>query len=490
MISPVNRSVTILTVLAVGLLSFSASAGDAPLAPPGLVIDGRLEDWSVPRLVAISSGPLRLALSKRYLFFQMSFEAPRLLQEDDEGTSTLLWIDRDADPATGCGKTHEKTLGAPVPAGSEMVFALAAGRGIVCRGSEPFEINFASLGLVVAPSVKASDFELALDRRAELSAWLLDGPKLRVGTAELMDGEIVSNVSLQARLGTLQPNAEVPTLDLARPPGSLRLVAYNVESDGLLDPDSERRQSLGRVFRALDPDVLGLQEAYRSSAEQVRSKLIELTGFPDWRTVKEGQDLVLASRHPIRRSRLIHRFEDYGAAAAFEVALPAGVPGAPEKPLTILLAHWPCCNEQQPPSERQRLEIAQAMVSFLDRARSGEEPWPIERDAPVVAMGDLNLVVSRKPLDVLITGAGLRVLALRHSNAPFVSTWRDDESRFGPGQLDYVLVSPGLEADHAFALATETLPQDILRRWGLQARDTAVASDHLPLVADLRFERR
>ena len=471
------------------LLPFSGSRGEAaPPAPPGLVVDGRLEDWLVPGVASVAPGPLRLALSERYLFLQISFEAPRLLQEEGEGGSVLLWIDRDADAATGCAAGPRlKALDPPVPTGAEMAFAFATGRGTVCRGGDSVAFNFASLGLVTAPVVTASDFEVALDRRTELSAWLLGGPALRLGIAEFRDGEIVANASLRARLGALRPIAKAPALDLARPPGSLRLVAYNVESDGLLDSDSERRQALGRVLRALDPDVLGVQEAYRASAEQVRARLIELTGFQAWQTVKRGQDLVLASRHPIRRSRLIHRFEDYGAAAAFEVEAPAGVPGRTARRLTLLLAHWPCCNEEQPPSEHQRLEIARAMVSFLEEARSGKGGWPIDRDTPVVAMGDLNLVVSRAPLDVLATGAGLRVLEPRHPNAPFVWTWRDDGSRFGPGQLDFVLQSESLKTDQAFVLATDTLPSDVLSRWGLRARDAATASDHLPLVADLRF---
>ena len=118
---------------------------------------------------------------------------------------------------------------------------------------------------------------------------------------------------------------------------------------------------------------------------------------------------------------------------------------------------------------------------------SGRAGWPIDPGAPVVVMGDLNLVVSRAPLETLTVGSGLRLLEPRHSNAPFVHTWRDDDSRFGPGQLDFVLVSSNLEVDHAFALATDTLPLDILSRWGLRSRDAAIASDHLPLVADLRL---
>lgn len=432
-----------------------------------------------------------MASSERYLFLRASFETPRLLQEESEqGSAALLWIDRDADATTGCAAAHgPEAPGIVVPPGAEMVYAFALGRGSVCRDGDHFEIGFASLGLVAAPVVKAAEFEIALDRRTELGRWLLGGSAVRVGIAELRGGKIVDEASLRAELGDLLPVAVAPALDLTRPPGALRLVGYNIESDGLLDPDSERRQALGRVLRALEPDVLGVQEAYRASAEQVRDRLIELTGSQVWQTAKEGQDLVLASRYPIRRSHLIHRFDGYGAVAAFEVEAPASGTGDPPASslLTILLAHWPCCNTEQPPSERQRLESARAMVSFLEEARSDQAVWPIDPGAPVVAMGDLNLVVSRAPLETLTAGAGLRSLEPRHPNAPFVYTWRDDESRFGPGQLDFVLISSNLEAEHTFALATDSLPPDILSRWGLRPGDALTASDHLPLVADLRF---
>jgi hypothetical protein len=67
------------------------------------------------------------------------------------------------------------------------------------------------------------------------------------------------------------------------------------------------------------------------------------------------------------------------------------------------------------------------------------------------------------------------------------TTWIDAGSSFPPGRLDYAFVTDSvLDIDHEFVLHTPALPDAALQRHGLQAGDTNTASDHLPVVIDVR----
>ena len=111
--------------------------------------------------------------------------------------------------------------------------------------------------------------------------------------------------------------------------------------------------------------------------------------------------------------------------------------------------------------------------------------------AGIVVGGDLNLVGSRVPLDVLTArrpGRGPLVPApLLHLDGSSNATWSDAASSFTPGRLDYVLYSPScLTASGGFILDTLRLEPDQLASMGLERTDTAI-SDHAPLVLDIRF---
>ena len=69
-----------------------------------------------------------------------------------------------------------------------------------------------------------------------------------------------------------------------------------------------------------------------------------------------------------------------------------------------------------------------------------------------------------------------------HTN--FAITWRDEDSLFSPGRLDFIIYTDSLLNIQGFILDSSVLPQDVLEVYGLQADDTG-ASDHLPLVADV-----
>ena len=72
------------------------------------------------------------------------------------------------------------------------------------------------------------------------------------------------------------------------------------------------------------------------------------------------------------------------------------------------------------------------------------------------------------------------------ADRPMDYTWRNDNSDYAPGKLDYAIVSDGVvQVLRSFGLQTQDMSGERLGDYGLLATDTWVASDHLPIVVDL-----
>jgi len=117
----------------------------------------------------------------------------------------------------------------------------------------------------------------------------------------------------------------------------------------------------------------------------------------------------------------------------------------------------------------------------------------------VIVIGDFNLVGARSPLATLsrgldLDGSALRVAPALQLDGRTAATWRDTNPRlpgpiFTPSRLDYLLYGDApLRLDRAFVFDTEDLTPHWLMTHRLRTDDTREASDHLPLVADLRWK--
>ena len=68
------------------------------------------------------------------------------------------------------------------------------------------------------------------------------------------------------------------------------------------------------------------------------------------------------------------------------------------------------------------------------------------------------------------------------------ATWSDSNESYVPGRLDFLLYSIGkLQIARSFVLDTHDLAPKWLNHHNLKATDTSLASDHLPLVADIQL---
>ncbi|MEO7751961.1 MAG: endonuclease/exonuclease/phosphatase family protein [Terracoccus sp.] len=229
----------------------------------------------------------------------------------------------------------------------------------------------------------------------------------------------------------------------ARPGHVLRVMSYNLRD--FLDD----RHAAARVVRAVDPDVLCLQEVPRRLTTEVRLPPFARECGLLWSRRRRGSGgtaVLTAPRvrvHAATTTRLPVRFPDRTRGYA---ALDLSLPGSP--PLTVVSVHLSLRAD-----ERER-HTRRLLADLSVDAAGG-------RGSRLVVAGDLNEGPGGRARD-LLTGS-LRILSPDEPTFP---------ARAPDQRLDLVLGSPGLRVR----------PAD---RVPLAEADLVAASDHRPVWVDL-----
>lgn len=283
-------------------------------------------------------------------------------------------------------------------------------------------------------------------------------------------------------------------------PGTLRVVTWNIGANSVVPGvsgapgDASRPAGFARVMRALDADVICLQEltigAERAAA--LFDRVHPLPGGQRWHAVSQlGNTLV--SRYPLSERRGVTMRQGFSQRG--HVIARVAVPGASERDApTVACMHLQAKDGAANVAFRERQ--AEAIVRDLRRVHG-----------PVIALGDLNAI--DRPASYLRTlqlghGEGspsplgatgpfpLAAAIASHNGVGSDSyTWRDDRSGFAPGTLDYILFSERSFVPRAsFVLNTMTLSEAALAESALHRGDALREStrgvfDHLPVVVDL-----
>jgi len=311
--------------------------------------------------------------------------------------------------------------------------------------------------------------------------------------------------------------AEAPTADrspLSRPDSAVvRVMSWNVGKNSIFPPEGVRQASFFRIVRALEPDVIGLQEVVRRGDELVvlLNRHAPLGEGRTW-SVHVVSDNALASRHPLRHRGgegvVPYPLPQYGLPE-FHFGFAAAYVELPETRAATGLYLLTMHNKSGASDENTRLRQVQAdfTVAWLrDRRGSGIRP-----STPLVLMGDLNVVpgASMQPFATLTGGDISDEDQFGPDQAPdwddsrladampglngsreYVYTWRNDEMEFPPSSLDRILYSDSvMSLVRTFVLDTTTLADRDLERLGLERSDVlydgqAGVYDHLPLIAD------
>ena len=475
-----------------------------------ILVDDRVDDWGATPAFhsdpAGDNGTAPVDLGRLYIanddrFVYLRFEIGQLLNLQALPAALRIYLDTDASSATGYMVQG---------IGSDLMVECSNGSGIAFyeQTSGNFRasnIGHAALGAYQGPTVAALEFELRLKRSTPLPIHgqpAFPGPTFRIALEALNTSgqpvEIEPNTpgtltyTLAAGTPDPPPNNGIARLD----PSHIRILSYNVHLDDLMGPDSTRFR---RILRAIQPDVIGFQELYNTTAAAVASRLdrdLPLAGGALWQAFKNSvRSQVTASRFPLTL--------DPGAPSqqlATRVDLPDADYGLD---LYLINSHLKCCGSIGTSEDQQRQANADAIAAWIhDLETPGGAALP--QGTPIVHLGDMNLVGGPRPLQTLITGdivnegtygpdhpldwdgtdlaRGMPI----HSDGFAVYTWREDGNTFVPGKLDYIFYTDATAtAGNQFILNTLDMSPAKLASLGLLVDDTNMASDHLPSVLDL-----
>ena len=310
-----------------------------------------------------------------------------------------------------------------------------------------------------------------------------------------------------------------------RPAGAdVRLVSFNILWNNIfVETNAQNADRFVRIMRALNPDVLALQEigvtswmlkdnpnARHWNADDVAylmDTILPLANGAHWQAFM-GSDCVLVSRYPLKMTATETIPAGERDLAMALVDLPDAQFGID---LYVLDNHFKCCDPAK--NDVRRQEQADSIVAWLRDAREPGGHIDLPAGTGMVVCGDLNLVGSFQPAQTLIDGniedeqkygadsppdwdgtALTDAHPLHNIIGPDDYTWRNDDDKYDPGRIDFIFYTDSvLNAVKTFALDTLNMSDEDLHAAGLEKLDVATDAtghdiDHYPLVVD--FEVR
>jgi exodeoxyribonuclease III len=247
---------------------------------------------------------------------------------------------------------------------------------------------------------------------------------------------------------------------------TFRLLTYNIKYGGV-----GRAPAIASVINSCTPDLVLLQEATHPAViEQVAG----LTGMAEWKTFK-SQSLAFMSRRKVAFSQWIRpRFSRH----AFLEVVPEGdrirVFGVH---LSAVLAAWT--------EERRNMEL-RALLKSIDQHRNRFHV--LTGDFNTVAPGEVfkvgHLPLRLRPL-MWITGGQVRWRTIQNvMDAGYADAFRALHPS-DPG-MTLPTIAPLLRLDYVFVPQGEA--DRVLTCEVVKTEEAVGASDHFPVVADLRLD--
>lgn len=488
-----RRSTLSFATALVAMVLAEAPGAAQGMSAKGIIIDGLFDDWADVAPVHIDPlgdhlrsdidfGALKVASDSERIYFNFEIGVERNLQNDNE---IVLYLDTD-----DCSETGRFIGGI----GADMQWRFGTRVGTAHIAGDTVELNQTNVGLRQGPTVTSTKFEISL-RRSSTVKWVPLFPAdsiailLRNEEEGIQDELPDAPSKLEIALSDQRPVQYDPTPISRQDPSHLRVVAYNVLFDGLF----ERPGPFMSILRALDPDVICFQEIWNHSAKQTADMVALMLPDATWYAEKSFEG-VIVSRYPIIDSH------PTGLEKGNLWALIDLPDDRYATDLSVINAHPPCCENNA--GRELALDAIAAWIREL-QSPGGRE---LASGTPMVIAGDMNLVGPARQLEILTAGRivnqeiygpshppdwdGTTLVDVMpyHTTGREAYTWRSIDSydrSFAPGRLDYILYSDSvLELGNHFVLCTSEMSPQELTAAGLMAYETAVASDHLPVVAD------
>lgn len=461
-------------------------------------MDGQFDDWPADAAAAATG---------EYLYFRL--QTPELVTLQAAEQTYALQVDLDASAATGRAVHVDAADQALLGVDLEVQFSpFAERRGrqpergqavrvlVAAAGADMAPVSHAAAGLLVAPTHSSDEFEIRLSREA--LAGLLPHLKADAAAARFIaldrrGRQTAAWPTVKLALPTLENgSATIGGALPRRGVDELRIVTLNVEYAATMTNPAP----FGRILRALNPDIVLIQEWDKGDEYEISSWFREhVPPASGWQCMRsEGWGVAIVSRHPMRRlgPELLTRPDDAPPDTHIPdraIRFVGALVNTPLGDVATASVHLKCCGHDG--SEEDLARLAEARLINEVFAAGIHEVCPNGPTPLRVIGGDLNLVGSRDPLGLI--GAGLDADGSDlEAVEPWVTgdaaqyTWMNSESSFTPGRLDYVLVGDaGLEVSRSFVLDTARLSEAALAAHGLERADSA-ASDHRPIVVDVR----
>jgi hypothetical protein len=511
--------------------------GTSTSGPEPVVLDGIFDDWEDAALLAddprdapmspVDLGAIHAKDEPGWLY--LSIDMGHEVSAQSLPGTVMILIDADDRRDTGVPR-----WGLP---GVDLVMELSyvadptsgnRGLGFALRaaGDDGKAVRPYALDLMAAPTSSSRRFELRVARGGSADA---DLPALhqrvQILTAYVEGGEALDRTAAASYSFTSARTERVADPDLGpavstrltRRSGDVRVAQLNVATRSFTSQPGD----FARLLAAVQPDVLLLDELpgdiehadlghfFETAPLRALGRwrfVLGITGGRQRAAVATRLDSIrpiprlLTLRHPDGAvdSLAAQLPETAHAALAREGSQGLSTAGAwiPVGDRELLFVALDLQSGGWAGSLQDRLRVLQA--STVRRAVDAElaRATPAgDRAASRVAVvlgGDLNLVGSATPLEILsgeagAQGAALKPVRVRRLGERTEATWRNSREWFGPGRLDFVLASvQALEVPHGFVFATEDLPPELLASLGLEADLSARLSDHLVVVTDLR----
>ena len=463
-----------------------------------ILIDGKFDDWAdiTPVEDAADSGS-NLDFQKVWVhsdeqFIYLSFEFRQEVQLQ-EGNNLAFYMDIDDNENSGSSSSFSR--------GADLIYNFGNKEGLLYVDGTILNINHADFGYVSAPTVSSRRFEIAFRRDHDFyNEVVFSAPKVNfffrdqtIGGDRIPDVENTEHVLKNETPATIDYSFKKAT------GADIRVVSFNVQRDAIFE--AGRSDAFKRMIQAMQPDIIAFQEIYDNTERDVRNLMQDImptapTG-ETWTISKVLPDIVMVSKFELK-GRVTLQGSTSGSAGngVFVYDLPEF-----DTDLVFINCHLPCCQNND-----TRQDEIDAIMGFVRDYKEGKTQFETKEDAPIIIVGDMNMVGFDEQLTTFLTGdiqdegrfgndfapdwdgSDFEDALPYNTNYPTTFTWYNSNSSFNPGRLDLIFYSGSvLDLKNSFSLFTPTLEQDTLSAYGLISNDVLLASDHLPLVADFKI---
>ena len=460
-----------------------------------ITIDGLFDDWAEVDIsysdsqgdgVDADFADIKITYDNDFLFIYFNVHDGEYLMQD--WNEFHLYIDADNDTTTGY---YINGIGAEL----DWLFGDRSGSYYIMDGI--IDIYQNDLTLRMAPTITNHEFEICISRNSNVLTMdgtqvLVEGKVILTDTGPNADQIPDEHGGISFSIGEDYIMPPTPITFDKRDETDIRLVTHNVWNSSLLDPNYE--VYFQRIYQALDPDIVALQEMYENT-NQLHSLFNDW--FPDeqWYVSSQFRDNIIISKYPVLE-------EDYFTSSERTMVAMLNTEDDLGSNLMIFNAHLACCNND----ESRQYDADEFVSNWRDWRENDNGPFTLTEGTPFVYVGDFNLVGYRQQLTTFTEGdiedentfgddynldwdnTSIADLFSRHSHIRMGYTWRWDNSSFSPGKLDYVLYTDSvLDTSKHFVFNTLTMDSASLAEYGLEAMDSYNSSDHSPRVLDIKI---